>query len=70
MYDYLAAIAIGVALLQKEVNIFSTAISLGMYNQKENICSKVIKSLDKLIINKYGIYSIQAIINSLKEEKV
>ena len=69
LYDYLAVIAVDVALLQQGATIFATAISLGSYNQKEKICSKVIKSLDKLIINRYGNYSIQAIINSLKDEK-
>lgn len=68
LYDYLADIAVDVALLQQGATIFATAISLGSYNQKEKICSKVIKSLDKLIINKYGNYSVQAIINSLKNE--
>ena len=69
LYDYLADIAVDVALLQQGATIFATAISLGSYNQKEKICSKVIKSLDKLIINKYGNYSVQAIINSLNDEK-
>ena len=69
LYDYLAVIAVDVALLQQGATIFATAISLGSNNQKEKICSKVIKSLDKLIINKYGNYSVQAIINSLKDEK-
>ena len=69
LYDYLAVIAVDVALLQQGATIFATAISLGSYNQKEKICSKVIQSLDKLIINKYGNYSVQAIINSLKDEK-
>ena len=69
LYDYLAVVAVDVALLQQGATIFATAISLGSYNQKEKICSEVIKNLDKLIINKYGNYSVQAIINSLKDEK-
>ena len=69
LYDYLADIAVDVALLQQGATIFSTAITLGSYNQKEKICVKVIDNLDKLINNKYGNYSVQAIINSLKDEK-
>jgi hypothetical protein len=69
LYDSLADIAVDVALLQQGATIFSTAITLGSYNQKEKICSKVIENLVKLINNKYGNYSVQAIINSLKEEK-
>ena len=67
LYDYLADIAVDVALLQQGATIFSTAITLGSYNQKEKICVKVIDNLDKLINNKYGNYSVQAIINSLKD---
>ena len=69
LYDYLAVVAVDVALLQQGATIFATAINLGSYNQKEKICSDIIKNLDKLIINKYGNYSVQAIINSLKDEK-
>ena len=69
LYNCLADIAVDVALLQQGATIFSTAITLGSYNQKEKICSKVIENLDKLINNKYGNYSVQAIINSLKDEK-
>ena len=69
LYDYLAIIAVDVAFLQQGATIFTTAIGLGSYNQKEKICAKVIQSLDKLINNKYGNYSVQAIINALKDEK-
>ena len=69
LYDYLADIAVDVALLQQGATIFSTAITLGSYNQKEKICVKIIDNLDKLIDNKYGNYSVQALINSLKDEK-
>jgi hypothetical protein len=69
LYYHLADIAVDVALLQQGATIFSTAITLGSFNQKEKICLKIIPNLDKLINNKYGNYSVQAIINSLKEEK-
>ena len=69
MYDYLADIAVDVALLQQGATIFSTAISLGSYNQKEKMCNKINQNLNKLINNKYGNYSVQAIINALKDEK-
>ena len=69
LYDYLADIALDVALLQQGATIYTTAINFGTYNQKEKICNKIIQDLDKLINNKYGNYSVQAIINSLKDEK-
>jgi hypothetical protein len=69
LYDYLADIAVDVALLQQGATIFSTAINLGSYNQKEKMCAKINQNLDKLINNKYGNYSVQAIINALKDEK-
>ena len=69
LYVYLADIAVDVALLQQGATIFSTALNLGSYNQKEKICAKITQSLDKLINNKYGNYSVQAIINALKDEK-
>ena len=69
LYDYLADIAVDVALLQQGATIFSTAISLGSYNQKEKMCNKINQNLDKLINNKFGNYSVQAIINALKDEK-
>ena len=69
LYDYLADIAVDVALLQQGATIFSTAISLGSYNQKEKMCNKINQNLNKLINNKYGNYSVQAIINALKDEK-
>jgi hypothetical protein len=69
LYDYLADIALDVALLQQGATIYTTAINFGTYNQKEKICNKIIQDLDKLINNKYGNYSVQAIINTLKEEK-
>ena len=68
LYDYLADIAIDVALLQQGATIFSTAIELGSYNQKEKLCLKIIPNLDKLINNKYGNYSVQAFIKKLKNE--
>ena len=69
LYDYLADIAVDVALLQQGATIFSTAINLGSYNAKEKICVNINQNLDKLINNKYGNYSVQAIINALKDEK-
>jgi hypothetical protein len=69
LYDYLASISVDVAFLQQGATIFTTAIGLGSHNQKEKICDKVIKNLDKLINNKYGNYSVQAIIKTLKDEK-
>jgi putative ribosome biogenesis GTPase RsgA len=37
--------------------------------QKEKICSNIIDNLEKLINDKYGNYSVQAIINKLEDEK-
>ena len=69
LFDYLAEFALDVALLQQGATIFSTAINFGSYNQKEKLCIKIFQNLDNLINNKYGNYSVQAIINSLKDEE-
>jgi hypothetical protein len=69
LYDYLSDISLNVALLQQGATIFSTALSLSNANQKEKICLKIIGNIEKLINDKYGNYSLQAIINKLKNEK-
>lgn len=69
LYDCLSDISLNVALLQQGATIFGTALSLSNNNQKEKICLKVIDNIEKLINDKYGNYSLQAIINKLKDEK-
>ena len=69
LFDYLADFALDIALLQQGATIFSTAINFGSYNQKEKLCVKIFQNLEILINNKYGNYSVQALINSLKDEK-
>ena len=69
LYEYLSDISLNVALLQQGATIFSTALSLSNANQKEKICLKIIENIEKLINDKYGNYSLQAIINKLKNEK-
>ena len=69
LYNYLSDISLNVALLQQGATIFGTALSLCNYKQKEKICLKIIDNIEKLINDKYGNYSLQAIINKLKDEK-
>ena len=69
LYDYLSNIALNVALLQQGATIFNTALSLCNYRQKEKICQKIIKNIEKLINDKYGNYSLQAVINKIDNEK-
>ena len=68
LYDYLSDIALDVALLQQGATIFTTALSLSNYKQKEKVCLKIINNIDKLVNDKYGNYSVQAIINKLEKE--
>ena len=69
LYNYLSDISLNVALLQQGATIFGTALSLCNYKQKEKICLKILENIEKLINDKYGNYSLQAIINKLKDEK-
>ena len=69
LYEYLADISIEVSLLQQGATIFSTALGLATYNQKKIISEKIIENLDNLTNNKYGNYSVQMLINNLKDEK-
>ena len=69
LYHYLSDISLNVALLQQGATIFGTALSLCNYKQKEKICLNIINNIEKLINDKYGNYSLQAIINKLKDEK-
>ena len=69
LFDYLADFALDIALLQQGATIFYTAINFVSYNQKEKLCVKIFQNLEILINNKYGNYSVQALINSLKDEK-
>ena len=69
LYDALADISLKIALLQQGATIFNTALGLSNSKQKEKICSKIIDNLEKLINDKYGNYSVQAIINKLEDEK-
>ena len=69
LYDNLSDISLKVALLQQGATIFSTALSLCNQKQKEKICMKIIENIEKLINDKYGNYSVQAIINKLENEK-
>ena len=68
LYDYLSDIALDVALLQQGATIFTTALSLSSYKQKEKVCLKIINNIEKLVNDKYGNYSVQAIINKLEKE--
>ena len=69
LYDNLSDISLNVALLQQGVTIFNTALSLCNPKQKEKICIKIIDNIERLINDKYGNYSVQAIINNLENEK-
>ena len=69
LYDYLSDISLDVALLQQGATIFSTALSLCNIKQKEKVCFKIIDNIEKLINDKYGNYTVQAIINKLDNEK-
>lgn len=69
LYDALADISLNIARLQQGATIFNTALSLSNSKQKEKICSNIIDNLEKLINDKYGNYSVQAIINKLEDEK-
>ena len=69
LYNYLSNISLEVAFLQQGATIYSTALSLANSIQKEKICIKIIDNIEKLINDKYGNYSVQAIINKLDEEK-
>lgn len=69
LYDNLSDISLNVALLQQGATIFNTALSLCNSKQKEKICIKIIDNIGKLINDKYGNYSVQAIINNLEKEK-
>ena len=68
LYDYLSDIALDVAFLQQGATIFTTALSLSSYKQKEKVCLKIINNIEKLVNDKYGNYSVQAIINKLEKE--
>ena len=68
LYEYLADISIEVSLLQQGATIFSAALNLATYKQKEIISKKIIENLDNLINNKYGNYTVQALINNFKDE--
>ena len=68
LYNYLSDISLDVAFLQQGATIYSTALSLANSKQKEKICIKIIDNIDKLINDKYGNYSVQAIINKLGNE--
>ena len=41
---------------------------MSSYKQKENVCLKIINNIEKLVNDKYGNYSVQAIINKLEKE--
>ena len=69
LYEYLSPISLDVALLQQGATIFTTAFNFSNLKQKEKISKNIIENIDKLINNKYGNYSIQAIINKLENEK-
>ena len=69
LYDALSDISLNIALLQQGATIFNTALGLSNSNQKEKICTKIIDNLEKLINDKYGNYSVQAIINKLENQK-
>ena len=69
LYDSLSEISLDIALLQQGATIFNTALSLSSTKQKEKICKNIIENVEKLINDKYGNYSIQAIINKLGNEK-
>ena len=69
LYNYLSNISLEVAFLQQGATIYSAALSLANSIQKEKICIKIIDNIEKLINDKYGNYSVQAIINKLDEEK-
>ena len=69
LYSHLEEIALEVALLQQGATIFNTALSLCNSRQKEKICFKIIENIERLINDKYGIYSIQAIINKIEENE-
>ena len=69
LYDNLTDISLNVALLQQGATIFNTALNLCNLKQKEKICLKIIDNIEKLINDKYGNYSVQAIINNLENEK-
>jgi pumilio RNA-binding family len=69
LYDYLAKISLDIALLQQGATIFTTAFTLSNYHQKEKISKNIIENIDKLINDKYGNYSLQAIIKKLENEK-
>jgi hypothetical protein len=68
LYDYLSPISLDVALLQQGATIFSTAFSLSNHQQKEKMSKNILENIDKLINDKYGNYSLQAIINKLGNE--
>ena len=69
-YEYLSDNSLDVALLQQGATIFSTTLGLGNSKQKEKICLKIFENIEKLINDKYGNYTVQAIINKLKDEKI
>ncbi len=69
LFNYFSIISLDIALLQQGATIFSTALDLSNYKQKEKICSKIIENIERLINDKYGNYSLQAIINKLNNEK-
>jgi len=69
LYSHLEEIALEVALLQQGATIFNTALSLCNSRQKEKICFKIIENIERLINDKYGNYSIQAIINKIEENE-
>jgi pumilio RNA-binding family len=69
LYDYLARISLDIALLQQGATIFTTAFNFSNYQQKEKISKNIIDNIDKLINDKYGNYSLQAIIKQLENEK-
>jgi hypothetical protein len=69
LYDSLSEIALNVALLQQGATIFNTAMDTSSLLQKEKICKNIVDNIGKLINDKYGNYTIQAIINKLQNEK-
>jgi hypothetical protein len=69
LYDSLSEIALNVALLQQGATIFNTAMDTSNLLQKEKICKNIVDNIEKLINDKYGNYTIQAIINKLENEK-
>ena len=68
LYDSLSEISLSVALLQQGATILYTALGLSTLEQKEKICKNIIDNIDKLINDKYGNYSVQAIINQLQDQ--